>query len=68
MGTLFNVDNEDSLPDIDIQDESSIRASVGLGLSWTSPFGPIRTDFSVPLAEESFDKTESFRFDFGTRF
>ena len=51
-----------------MQDESSLRASLGVGASWRSPFGPIRLDFAVPVAKESFDRDESFRFDFGTRF
>jgi outer membrane protein insertion porin family len=45
-----------------------LRASAGLGISWRSPFGPIRVDYAVPYLEEDFDKDESFRFNFGTRF
>ncbi len=52
----------------DIQDESSLRASCGGGLSWKSPVGPLRLDFAWPLAQEDFDKTEVFRLRFGTRF
>jgi outer membrane protein insertion porin family len=63
-GTLTELD--DNGPEI--QDEASIRASVGLGVSWRSPFGPVRADFAVPVADEDFDETESFRFNFGTRF
>lgn len=62
-----------SLTDIDqvgsgILEEDSIRAAAGVGLSWTSPFGPIRLDFAVPYLSEDFDEEEKFRFDFGTRF
>ena len=64
FGTLWNLD--DSGPEI--VDESSLRASVGLGLSWRSPFGPVRVDLAAPVAKEDFDETESFRFNFGTRF
>lgn len=51
-----------------IQDEPSLRASVGTGITWSSPFGPIRVDFSHAVLKEDFDETEFFRFNFGTRF
>ncbi len=64
FGSLWSLD--DSGPEI--VDESSIRASVGVGLSWRSPFGPLRVDLATPIVEEDFDKSEIFRFNFGTRF
>ena len=62
-----------SLTDIDVSgpdllDESSPRLSVGAGINFRSPLGPIRLDFSSALIKEDFDRTESFRFSFGTRF
>ncbi len=44
------------------------RLSVGVGISWRSPFGPIRVDLAQALIKESFDKDELFRFSFGSRF
>lgn len=64
LGYLTEVD--DTGPTI--QDEPSMRASVGTGLLWSSPFGPIRVDFSHAVLKEEFDETEFFRFNFGTRF
>ncbi|MEX0697658.1 MAG: outer membrane protein assembly factor BamA [Dongiaceae bacterium] len=49
-------------------DEASLRISVGTGLSWKSPLGPIAVDFAVPVIKESFDQLELFRFSVGTRF
>jgi len=49
-------------------DESAFRASVGIGISWISPMGPIGLDWAFPVLKEDHDKTESFRFSFGTRF
>jgi len=46
----------------------AIRASVGVGVSWKSPVGPIRLDIAYPVRKESFDKTQFFRVSFGTRF
>jgi outer membrane protein insertion porin family len=51
-----------------IQDEPSLRAAIGTGVNWQSPFGPIRVDFSQAILKEDFDETEVFRFNFGTRF
>lgn len=64
FGTLFNIDQSGS----EIVDKSSLRASIGTGVSWKSPFGPIRVDFAVPVVKESFDEKELFRVSFGTRF
>lgn len=52
----------------DIADSGSLRASVGVGVTWTSPFGPIGVDVGYPFLKEDYDKTELFRINFGARF
>ena len=47
---------------------SAIRASVGVGLIWNSPFGPLRFDYSFPLMKEGYDRVQQFRFGGGTKF
>ncbi len=42
--------------------------SVGVGLIWNSPFGPLRFDYSFPLAKQSYDRIQQFRFGGGTKF
>jgi len=64
FGVLTEVDETGT----NIFDETSIRAGSGVGVLWDSPFGPIRADFTQAILEEDFDKTEVFRFNFGTRF
>ena len=64
VGTLGGIDDNDSL----IQESESLRASVGVGLTWRSPFGPIRLDFAEPILKEDFDEIDRFLFSFGTRF
>jgi outer membrane protein insertion porin family len=44
------------------------RVSVGVGLSWNSPFGLINLDFGIPLIKYAYDQLELFRVGFGTRF
>jgi outer membrane protein insertion porin family len=45
-----------------------IRSSIGAGLIWDSPFGPLRFDFAYALTKGPYDKTQIFRFGGGTRF
>ncbi len=52
----------------DVNDTGTPRASVGVGLSWVSPFGPIGLDFGFPMIKEDFDRTETIRLNFGTKF
>jgi outer membrane protein insertion porin family len=63
-GSLWQTDDSGA----QVFDESSPRVSVGAGLLWTSPFGPIRVDLGYPLVKETADLTENLRFSFGTRF
>lgn len=44
------------------------RASVGIGLLWASPFGPLRIDYAVPVQKEDTDDTQEFNFGISTRF
>jgi outer membrane protein insertion porin family len=49
-------------------DDSNPRMSVGIGVSWKSPFGLINIDFGIPVLKEPYDQTQLFKFGFGTRF
>ena len=49
-------------------DENVLRVSIGTGITWRSPFGPIAVDLAYPIKKESYDKEEFFRFSVGTRF
>jgi outer membrane protein insertion porin family len=51
-----------------VAQDDLIRTSVGLGLIWDSPFGPLRFDFAYALTKEPYDHTQIFRFGGGTRF
>ena len=51
-----------------VADSNKVRASVGMGLLWDSPLGPLRFDLAYPLMKESYDRTQVFRFSGGTRF
>ena len=72
FGRLFTEVGSLADPDLDskvnVFDVGKPRVTSGFGVSWRSPFGPIRLDFAWPLRKEQFDREESFRFSFGTRF
>jgi outer membrane protein insertion porin family len=49
-------------------DTNIIRTSVGVGLIWQSPFGPLRFDYAVPLTKGKYDIVQQFKFGGGTSF
>lgn len=68
-GSLWGLDN---LPNLNnegtIEKRASLRSSIGLGINWQSPVGPIRLDFAQPILKEEYDRTQFFRFSAGSRF
>ena len=63
---------------VGLNSPSMIRSSVGVGLLWDSPLGPLRFDLAYPITKycatpiggggEVCDRTQVFRFSGGTRF
>ncbi len=47
---------------------SDIRASVGVGLSWISPVGPLKLSWGSPIRKKPTDRIEKFQFQIGTAF
>jgi outer membrane protein insertion porin family len=54
--------------DSTIDDSNKIRSSIGLGVDWFTPIGPLNFSFAQELSKHKDDKTESFRFNLGTTF
>lgn len=69
-GTLYDpVGSVDALGlGVNLRDDATMRSSVGVGLIWQSPFGPLRADYSYVLQSEAYDDEQAFRFSAGTRF
>jgi outer membrane protein insertion porin family len=44
------------------------RASVGVGVIWASPFGPIRIDYALPVLKERTDVVQNINFGISTKF
>ena len=56
---------------LNVKDDSSIRSSIGAGLLWASPLGPIRIDYAYALSRvrgNGGDKLQAIRFSGGARF
>jgi outer membrane protein insertion porin family len=47
---------------------NQLRASVGVGLSWISPVGPLRLAYGSPIRRQSGDKIQRLQFQIGTTF
>jgi outer membrane protein insertion porin family len=45
-----------------------LRASVGVGLSWISPIGPLRLAAAQPVRKFAGDRIQRFQFQIGTSF
>ncbi len=60
--------NFGAVKDCKVFDTADLRASIGAGVIWQSPFGPLRFEVAYPLMQAAYDETEWFRFSVGTRF
>ncbi|MBA4255291.1 MAG: outer membrane protein assembly factor BamA [Polaromonas sp.] len=49
-------------------DFSQMRASVGVGLSWISPVGPLRIAYANPIRKFAGDRIQKIQFQIGTSF
>ena len=62
-GNIWGIDYDDT-----INDNSKIRTSIGLGLNWMTPIGPLSFSYAEPITKTSNDIIEKFRFNLGTSF
>ena len=60
--SIWGVDYDSAL------DDNKIKSSIGIGLDWFSPAGPMNFSIAHPISKSTNDVTESFRFNLGTTF
>jgi outer membrane protein insertion porin family len=48
-----------------VADSTFVRSSVGAGLVWDSPLGPLRVDYAFPLTKTGYDVLQPFHFGVG---
>ena len=66
--TFLDVANLWGVDDETLDDGSELRSSIGLGVEWFTPVGPLSFSLASPITKGSTDKTETFRFNLGTTF
>jgi len=49
-------------------DLGEVRASMGVGISWVSPMGPLRLGIANPIRKRAIDKIQKVQFQIGTSF
>ena len=54
--------------DSTLDDRSKIRSSIGVGIDWLTPIGPLSFTLAETLSKSDSDVTETFRFNLGTTF
>lgn len=47
---------------------SDLRYSIGVGISWISPFGPLKLSYGFPLNAKTEDRKQQIQFQIGTGF
>ena len=60
---LWGVDYNSSL-----DRNNDIKSSIGIGVDWFTPIGPLSFSLSQPITKNTDDVTETFRFNLGTTF
>jgi outer membrane protein insertion porin family len=52
-------------PSQQITNSQGLRASMGVGLVWNSPFGPLQVDYAYPVLTQPGDVTQRLNFTAG---
>lgn len=73
-GTLYKTElalvdqNGNPIDNSSVVSSNAIRIAVGIGLTWESPFGPVRLDVARVIRQQPTDRTKTIQFNVGTRF
>ncbi len=68
-GSLWGYRGQTSFPalsqSLTVGNSRQVRSSVGAGLIWDSPLGPLRVDYAYPTSKAAYDVTQRVHFGFG---
>jgi outer membrane protein insertion porin family len=53
---------------IKVDNETTIRSSIGASIIWASPLGPIRIDYAYAVTKGKYDQTQAINFSGGSTF
>jgi outer membrane protein insertion porin family len=65
-GGVFS--DDESIDGTEQYEQGEMRYSVGLGVQWNSPFGPLQVSIAEPLNDDNKDRTQRFQFGMGSTF
>ncbi len=63
VANIWGVDYDNS-----IDEKNDVRSSIGIGLNWLTPIGPLSFSYAEPITKNPSDIIEKFRFNLGTTF
>ncbi|WP_076997066.1 outer membrane protein assembly factor BamA [Variovorax sp. KK3] len=58
VGNVFADSRDPLMTDAQWKAQQKLRASVGLGISWISPLGPLRLAYAIPVRQQKEDLTD----------
>jgi outer membrane protein insertion porin family len=65
-GSVFRYNGPTTFPgsaqSLQLANANVVRSSVGVGMTWASPFGPLNVSYAVPLTKASYDVTQPLGF------
>jgi outer membrane protein insertion porin family len=68
-GSVFRYSGPTAFPgstqSLQVANANVARSSIGAGLTWASPLGPLTIDYAVPLTKAAYDVVQPFRFGVG---
>ncbi len=68
-GSVFHYAGPTTFPgstqSLQLANNNILRSSVGVGLTWGSPFGALTVDYAVPVTKASYDVTQPINFTAG---
>ena len=67
-GPESSYDRSAGFTEVFLGNSAKPRLSVGVGVNWNSPFGPLRIDIAKALLKQEGDETKFFSFNVGTQF
>jgi outer membrane protein insertion porin family len=68
-GSVFGYSGPMTFPgsaqSLQLANSNVVRSSVGVGLTWASPFGALTVSYAVPVTKASYDVVQSLGFSAG---
>jgi len=51
---------------LQVANSNIVRSSVGVGLTWDSPFGALTVNYAIPVTKAAYDVVQPFSFTAGS--